>query len=170
MGLTIMSLVAAGAPQGRSEPTPPVAATSHTILIPPSLWPAGQNLALDPTASFATQSPTRTPKPTPKPTPKKYRDTVTNARAYVKRQVGVTQYNCINYIWTRESKWNPRAENPTSGAYGIPQAHPGNKMARFGSNWRYSPLTQVRWGLWYVKDRYGSACKALAFFKAHGWY
>jgi len=52
---------------------------------------------------------------------------------------------CIDYVWTRESKWNPRAGVP-SGAYGIPQAFPGSKMARFGSNWRTSPLTQVKWG------------------------
>jgi hypothetical protein len=107
--------------------------------------------------------------PTPKPTPKPYRDTVTNARLYVKNRIGPAQYNCIDYIFTRESGWNPRAANP-SGAYGIPQAKPGSKMATFGSNWRYSPLTQVKWGIWYVNSRYGSACQALTFFKSHGWY
>ncbi len=75
----------------------------------------------------------------------------------------------MNAIWTKESKWNPRAGTP-SGAYGIPQAFPGSKMAAFGSNWRYSPLVQVKWGLWYVYDRYGSACEAYSFYKAHAWY
>jgi Transglycosylase SLT domain len=117
-------------------------------------------------AATPTPSPTPTPKPTPKPTP---RDTVWNARAYVKARVGAKGYNCVNAIWTGESKWNPRAGTP-SGAYGIPQAYPGNKMAAFGSNWRTSPLTQVKWGLWYIESRYGSACGAYAFWSAHGWY
>jgi hypothetical protein len=118
-----------------------------------------------------------TPKPTPKPTAKPTAkpkvvpipDTVAGARTYVKLRIGTKQYNCINYVWTRESKWNPRAGVP-SGAYGIPQAFPGSKMAKFGSNWRTSPITQVKWGLWYVNDRYGSACVAYQFFLAHGWY
>ena len=121
---------------------------------------------LDPTPS---PTPTPTPTPTPKVTPKPYLDTVWNARVYVKNRIGATQYNCIDYIWTRESKWNPRAGTPT-GPYGIPQANPGTKMATFGRNWRYSPLVQVKWGIWYVNSRYGSACDALAFWKAHGWY
>jgi hypothetical protein len=110
-----------------------------------------------------------TPVPTRAPTAAPYRDTVANARAYVKNRIGVTQYNCIDYIWTRESRWNPLAAN-SNGAYGIPQAYPGSKMASFGSNWRTSALTQVKWGIWYVYDRYGSACNALTFFKSHGWY
>jgi hypothetical protein len=107
-----------------------------------------------------------TAKPTPVPTP---RDTVWNARIYVQNRIGVRQYDCINPVWAAESKWNPQAGNP-SGPYGIPQAYPGSKMAAFGSNWRYSPLTQVKWGIWYVYSRYGSACNAYAFWKAHGWY
>jgi hypothetical protein len=113
-----------------------------------------------------TPTPTPTPKATPKPTP---RDTVWNARAYVKARIGVRQYDCINVVWYHESKWNPRAGTPSS-AYGIPQAFPGSRMAAFGSNWRYSPLTQVKWGIWYVNTRYGSACAAYDFWKAHAWY
>jgi hypothetical protein len=131
------------------------------------LWPATYYPALP--TSIPTTAPTA--KPTPKPTPRPYRDTVTNARAYAKSRLGTTQYNCINYIFTRESRWNPRAGNP-SGAYGIPQAKPGSKMAAFGSNWRYSPLTQVKWGIWYVNSRYGSACAAKAHMldPNHPWY
>jgi len=119
----------------------------------------------------ATPSPTRTPTPKPKSRPRAtpLPDTVAGARQYVKNAIGLTQYNCIDYIFTRESKWNPTAGRVT-GAYGIPQAFPGSKMATFGANWRTSPLTQVKWGIWYVNTRYGSACKALAFWKAHGWY
>jgi hypothetical protein len=114
----------------------------------------------------ATPTPRPTPRPTPKPTP---RDTVCNARIWLKAQVGATQYACIYQLWDRESKWNPYSANK-SGAYGIPQAYPGSKMAAFGSNWRYSPLTQVKWGLWYVNSRYGSGCQAWAFWQSHGWY
>jgi hypothetical protein len=117
----------------------------------------------------ATPTPTRTPSPKPKVTAAPYRDTVWNARTYVKNRVGAAGYNCINAVWTAESKWNPRAGDP-NGAYGIPQAYPGTKMATFGSNWRYSPLTQVKWGLWYVAGHYGTACDAYNFWKNNGWY
>jgi hypothetical protein len=131
-----------------------------------------------PTASPSptpTATPSPTPKPTRKPTPRPTRkptplpDTVAGARQYVKNAVGIKQYNCIDYVWTRESKWNPLAGSPT-GAYGIPQAFPGTKMASAGANWLTSPITQVKWGLSYVKSRYGSACAAYDFWKAHGWY
>ena len=119
-----------------------------------------------PTPGPATATPVPAAKPTPAPA---YRDTVWNARTYVKNRVGAKGYDCINAVWTAESGWNPRAGSP-SGAYGIPQAKPGSKMATFGSNWRTSPLTQVKWGLWYVTDRYGSAGDAYAFWQANGWY
>jgi hypothetical protein len=129
-----------------------------------------------PTATpTATPSPTPKPtarptrKPTPRPKPRPLPDTVAGARQYVKNAIGLAGYNCVNYIWTRESKWNPRAGTP-SGAYGIPQAFPGTKMAAFGPKWQTSPITQVKWGIWYVKSHYGSACGAYTFWKAHGWY
>ena len=136
---------------------------------------------IDPTpAPSATPTPTPTPtlKPTPKPTTKpkaKYVDSVANARLYVKRTIGLTQYNCIDLLFYHESRWNPRAMfpsngDPTTASYGIPQAHPGIKMAAYGSNWRTSPLTQVKWGIWYVNHRYGSACAAQAFKAKYGWY
>ena len=122
-----------------------------------------------PTPGPATPTPVAKAKPTAAPA---YRDTVWNARTYVKNRIGAKGYDCINAIWTAESGWNPLAGNPTSGAYGIPQAFPGSKMAAFGSNWRTSPLTQVKWGLWYVTNKYGSACGAYDFWQApnHGWY
>jgi hypothetical protein len=123
----------------------------------------------DSPAPTAKPTPRPTAKPKPKPRPVVYPDTVAGARAYVKARIGVAQYNCVSAIWTRESKWNPRAGKPT-GAYGIPQAFPGSKMAKFGSNWLTSPITQVKWGIWYVTDRYGSACAAWKFWQVHGWY
>lgn len=122
--------------------------------------PAGPSATALPAPTSATPDPA---------TPAPYRDTVWNARTYVKNRIGAKQYDCINAIWTAESKWNPRASNG-NGAYGIPQAYPGSKMAAFGSNWRYSPLTQVKWGLWYVTNRYGSACAAFDFWQGSGWY
>lgn len=79
-------------------------------------------------------------------------------------------FDCIDKIWTQESNWNPRADNPRSSAYGIPQALPGKKMASAGADWRTNPETQIRWGLGYIKDRYGSACSAWAFKRGHGYY
>jgi hypothetical protein len=117
-----------------------------------------------------TPTPEPTPTPKPKPKPKPYVDSVANAKAYARNRLGATQYACLDDIFYYESKWNPLAENPRSGAYGIPQALPGSKMAAFGSNWRTSPLTQVKWGIWYVNDRYGSACAAWEHIEATGWY
>jgi hypothetical protein len=122
-----------------------------------------------PTPTPGPATPTPTPAPTAKPTPVPYRDTVSNARIYAKNRLGAYNYGCIDKIFAYESKWNPRAGTP-SGAYGIPQAKPGSKMAAFGSNWRYSPLVQVKWGIWYVNSRYGSACSANSFLQGHGWY
>jgi len=83
---------------------------------------------------------------------------------------GEDQFACYNSIIMRESKWNTYADNPHSSAYGIPQALPGSKMATFGSDWRTNPATQIRWGLDYVDQRYGTPCQAWGFKRAHGWY
>lgn len=72
-------------------------------------------------------------------------------------------------MWERESGWNYRAYNP-SGAYGIPQALPGSKMAVYGSDWQTNPATQIKWGLSYIKSRYGTPSAAWAFWQGHGWY
>jgi hypothetical protein len=80
------------------------------------------------------------------------------------------QYGCLLAMWTRESSWNPYAQNPSSGAYGIPQALPGSKMAAFGADWRTNPQTQIEWGLWYIRVSYGTPCGAWAFWQAHNYY
>jgi hypothetical protein len=80
------------------------------------------------------------------------------------------QFGCLDALWQRESGWNPHARNPSSGAYGIPQALPGGKMASAGSDWRTNPATQIRWGLSYISSRYGTPCGAWAHSKSHGWY
>ncbi len=97
-----------------------------------------------------------------------------SAQAYAKTQLtargdGIEQYNCLVALWNRESHWNVYAANP-SGAYGIPQALPGSKMASAGGDWRSSYVTQVGWGLGYVYGRYGSPCGAWAHSQSTGWY
>jgi hypothetical protein len=79
------------------------------------------------------------------------------------------QFGCLNNIWTRESGWRYNAEN-ASGAYGIPQALPGSKMASAGADWMTDPTTQIKWGIGYIKSVYGSPCNAWAFWQDHGWY
>jgi hypothetical protein len=79
------------------------------------------------------------------------------------------QFACLDQLWSRESGWNPSASNP-SGAYGIPQALPGSKMASAGADWATNPETQIRWGLNYIQGRYGSPCGAWAQSVSSGWY
>lgn len=80
------------------------------------------------------------------------------------------EYECLVALWNRESHWNVYAHNPVSGAYGIPQALPGEKMASAGADWRTNPETQIRWGLGYITGRYGTPCGAWAHSEARGWY
>ncbi|TQS18416.1 lytic transglycosylase domain-containing protein [Microbispora hainanensis] len=80
------------------------------------------------------------------------------------------QFQCLDSLWTRESNWDHRAYNPGSGAYGIPQALPGHKMGYAGNDWRFNPQTQIKWGLRYIKGRYGSPCGAWGHFRSHNWY
>ncbi|SDR29079.1 transglycosylase SLT domain-containing protein [Thermostaphylospora chromogena] len=85
------------------------------------------------------------------------------------RAWSVRQFRCLDRLWTRESGWNHQAAGP-SGAYGIPQAMPGHKMASAGADWRSNPVTQIRWGLDYIESRYGSPCQAWNHFRSHRWY
>lgn len=80
-----------------------------------------------------------------------------------------TYFSCLDNIWSRESGWNATAEN-ASGAYGIPQALPGSKMASAGPDWQTNATTQIKWGLGYIQGRYGDPCSAWSFWEAHGWY
>lgn len=79
------------------------------------------------------------------------------------------QFGCLNDLWSRESGWDATAENP-SGAYGIPQALPGSKMASAGADWATDPATQIRWGLGYIREIYGSPCGAWSHELATGSY
>jgi hypothetical protein len=83
---------------------------------------------------------------------------------------GSDQWSCLDRLWQRESNWNPHAQNPSSGAYGIPQSLPGSKMASAGADWRTNPATQITWGLGYIQGRYGSPCGAWGHSQSVGWY
>jgi hypothetical protein len=80
------------------------------------------------------------------------------------------QFSCLDQLYNGESGWRVDADNPTSSAYGIPQALPGEKMASAGADWATNPETQIRWGLGYIRSSYGSPCGANDFKLGHGWY
>jgi len=80
-----------------------------------------------------------------------------------------TFFGCLDDLWQHESGWRYDAENP-SGAYGIPQALPGSKMASAGPDWQTNPATQIKWGLGYIKQLYGNPCGAWTFEEANGYY
>lgn len=81
-----------------------------------------------------------------------------------------SQFSCLDKLWTKESGWNYRAQNRSSGAYGIPQALPGTKMGTVADDWRTNAVTQITWGLKYIADRYGTPCGAWAHSVSHNWY
>lgn len=132
-------------------------------------------------AVAASATPRATSKPTPRPAPRVVLrvqpvqaparvPSVATARAYARARIGSTQFQCLDRLWARESGWRTTAVNRSSGAYGIPQALPGWKMAAAGWDWRYNPVTQVKWGLAYIAGRYATACAALAHLNSAGWY
>ena len=79
-------------------------------------------------------------------------------------------FECLVKLWNRESGWNPNAVNKKSGACGIPQSLPCSKMSSFGSDYRTNGRTQIRWGLNYIKNRYGSPSQAWNHSQQKGWY
>lgn len=81
-----------------------------------------------------------------------------------------TEWQALVWVWDHESGWRWDADNPTSDAYGIPQALPGSKMASAGADWKDNATTQIKWGLDYIKGRYGSPSKAKQFWLSHNWY
>lgn len=85
---------------------------------------------------------------------------------------GPDQWGCLDALWIGESDWRWWAKNPSSGAYGIPQSLPANKMATMGADWETNPVTQVTWGLDYIQKSYGTPCGALDFWNAQNphWY
>ncbi len=81
-----------------------------------------------------------------------------------------SEFACLDPLWAHESGWSTTADNAGTGAYGIPQALPGAKMASAGPDWQTDAATQIKWGLGYIKDTYGSPCAAWAHEQETGWY
>jgi hypothetical protein len=130
----------------------------------PAVSPVGVGGTPAPTASTAPTAPT-VPMGAPNPgTAEAIAYNMLPAFGFAKSQFG-----CLYQMWMRESGWRYNAAN-ASGAYGIPQALPGSKMATAGADWLSNPATQIRWGLGYIKSTYGSPCGAWAFWQANGWY
>lgn len=92
------------------------------------------------------------------------------ATAVAQRGWGTEQFDCLVNLWNRESRWRVDAHNPSSGAYGIPQAYPGSKMSSAGADWRTNAATQINWGLGYISGRYSNPCGAWAHSEDRGWY
>ena len=84
-----------------------------------------------------------------------------NPKHYAKWQMSTKEFRCLNKLWYKESRWNPKADNPHSTAYGIPQLL---KMTET------NPLKQVDLGLKYIRHRHSTPCKALSFHNKRNWY
>ena len=78
------------------------------------------------------------------------------------------EWECLYDLGIRESNWNHLAVNKSSGAFGIPQSLPAEKIATHGNI--YDPEVQIKWFVDYVRDRYETSCKALAFQLRNNWY
>ncbi len=115
------------------------------------------------------------PEPTYEPEPEPAPVSAGDPRSIARSMLGSygwssDQFGCLESLWSKESGWNTYAQNASSGAYGIPQSLPGDKMASAGSDWRSNPATQIRWGLGYISGRYGSPCGAWSHSQANNWY
>lgn len=96
----------------------------------------------------------------------------TGSHKHWMEQAGIPKswYEDLNWIINHESGWRVNATNPGSGAYGLPQSLPGNKMASAGKDWKTNPITQLKWMYSYVKGRYSNASNAKHFWQTHNWY
>lgn len=126
-------------------------------------------------AAAPAPAPAAAPEPAPAPAPPVAVDDPAAAQAYAASQLGTygwaaDQMQCLTTLWTKESDWKTTATNASSGAYGIVQSLPAEKMASAGSDYLTNFRTQINWGLNYVKERYGSPCGALDFHYANNWY
>ncbi|MFD7015973.1 transglycosylase SLT domain-containing protein [Streptomyces sp. NPDC059161] len=95
---------------------------------------------------------------------------VSDVQALARQIVPAGQFQCFSHIVNNESSWNYQATNSGSGAYGLVQALPGSKMSSVGDDWQTNPATQIKWGLNYMNERYGSPCGAWSFWQANSWY
>ena len=170
---------AAAGGSGTRNPAPPPAETGQDPVINPTPAP---RIPVPPPAPLPPRTPAPPPVPAPLPAPDPPPapspgpvDDPAAAQAYAAGQLaaygwGQDQFRCLVNLWQRESGWRTSANNPYSGAYGIPQSLPGDKMASVGADWRTNFRTQVQWGLGYIGSRYGSPCAAWQHSEDKGWY
>lgn len=119
--------------------------------------------------------PAPAPEPAPEPAPVVAVNDPAGAQAYAAGQLasygwGQDQMQCLVTLWDKESDWTTTATNPSSGAYGIVQSLPAEKMASAGADYLTNYRTQINWGLNYIKERYQSPCGALNFHLGNNWY
>jgi hypothetical protein len=147
------------------------AARQSQQAVQPDTQPTAQQAAVasptqtaTPTASH-TPAPSATPSPAPSGSPQSIAQSMLKSFGW-----SSSQFSCLKPLWQHESSWSVSASNSSTGAYGIPQAAPGSKMASAGPDWKTNASTQIKWGLGYIKDTYGSPCAAWSHEQADGWY
>ncbi|MCO4254378.1 hypothetical protein [Pseudarthrobacter cellobiosi] len=139
----------------------------------PEAAPAEINVA--PQAAEPAPAPAPEPAPEPAPAPVVAVNDPAGAQAYAAGQLATygwsaDQMQCLQTLWTKESEWTTTATNASSGAYGIVQSLPAEKMASAGADYVTNYRTQINWGLNYIQERYQSPCGALNFHLSHNWY
>ncbi|HEX3749559.1 MAG TPA: lytic transglycosylase domain-containing protein [Streptosporangiaceae bacterium] len=156
----------------RSKLTVVAAAGALSVAAAATAPSASASLSASPSArTSASPSASPTSSPSPSPAPAANGSPQSIAQSMLKSfGWSSSQFSCLEPLWEHESGWNPSAANPSTGAYGIPQASPGSKMASAGPDWKTNASTQIKWGLGYIKDTYGSPCAAWSHEQADGWY
>ncbi|MFF3356237.1 transglycosylase SLT domain-containing protein [Streptomyces sp. NPDC002917] len=165
LNLQHLKLLDALKQQAAAHPTVPqrTAAPSKAPTTPRATTPQRKATPQRPAKQVSRQAPARRAAP-------RLAATVSGAKTHARSKLSTTQCHCLDNLIRRESGWNHRAANPSSGAYGLMQALPGSKMSSAGSDWRTNPVTQIKWGLKYIKQRYGTPCGAWNFWQKNGWY
>jgi outer membrane biosynthesis protein TonB len=169
----------------QENPAPAVPAEPINV-VPQAAEPAAPAPAAEPApapapeaAPAAEPAPAPAPEPAPAAAPEPAPAVAVNdpagAQAYAAGQLGSygwapDQMQCLQTLWTKESDWTTTATNPSSGAYGIVQSLPAEKMASAGADYLTNYRTQINWGLDYIQERYQSPCGALNFHYANNWY
>ncbi len=169
----------------QQNPAPAVPAEPINV-VPQAAEPAAPAPAAEPApapapeaAPAAEPAPAPAPEPAPAAAPEPAPAVAVNdpagAQAYAAGQLGSygwapDQMQCLQTLWTKESDWTTTATNPSSGAYGIVQSLPAEKMASAGADYLTNYRTQINWGLDYIQERYQSPCGALNFHYANNWY
>ncbi len=164
---------AAKAPAAKAPAAKAPAAKAPAAKTPAAKTPAARVAARAAAQPATTVQPTTTAQPTSAPTatlvasgsPQQIAEDMLGSFGW-----SSSQFSCLDPLWAHESGWSVTAYNAGSGAYGIPQALPGSRMASAGPDWQTNAATQIRWGLQYIKSTYGSPCAAWDHEQATGWY